>query len=48
MNQDPVRARQFTHMLFELHQKLAEAIAEMLDMGEVNQLKTVGGNLLHQ
>lgn len=43
MNQDPVRARQFTRMLFELHQKLAEAIAETLDMREVNQLMDLGG-----
>jgi hypothetical protein len=43
MNEDPVRARQFTRMLFELHQKLAETIANVLDMSEINQLMDLGG-----
>jgi cyclopropane fatty-acyl-phospholipid synthase-like methyltransferase len=43
MSRDPERARQFTRMLFELHQKLAETIAEMLDVSEINQLMDLGG-----
>lgn len=43
MNEDPVRARQFTRMLFELHQQLAETIAAMLDMCEINLLMDLGG-----
>ena len=43
MNEEPVYARQFTRMLFELHQQLAETIANMLDMSEINRLMDLGG-----
>ncbi len=43
MNQDPVRARQFTRMLFEIHQKLAETIAEILDMSQIHRVMDLGG-----
>ncbi len=43
MNEDPIRARQFTRMLFELHQQFAETIANMLDMSEINRLMDLGG-----
>jgi predicted TPR repeat methyltransferase len=43
MNEDPVRARQFTRMLYELHQPLAEEIANLLDMSQINQLMDLGG-----
>ena len=40
---DPERARRFTRMLYELHQPLANRLAELLDMTDVNQLMDVGG-----
>ncbi len=43
MNEDLIRARQFTRMLFELHQQLAEIIANVLDMREINRLMDLGG-----
>ncbi len=43
MSEDPIRARQFSRMLYELHHPLAEEIANQLDMSRVNQLMDLGG-----
>jgi SAM-dependent methyltransferase len=43
MNEDPVRARQFTRMLLEIHQQLADTIADLLDVSDVNLLMDLGG-----
>jgi SAM-dependent methyltransferase len=43
MNEEPGRARAFTRMLFELHQELAETIANLLDMRDINQFMDLGG-----
>jgi cyclopropane fatty-acyl-phospholipid synthase-like methyltransferase len=43
MNDDPVRASQFTRMLFEIQQIKAESIANRLDMSEINSLMDLGG-----
>ncbi|UCD37862.1 MAG: hypothetical protein JSW54_13745 [Fidelibacterota bacterium] len=43
MSEDPVRARQFTRMLYELHQPLAQEIANLLDMSQINKLMDLGG-----
>jgi len=48
MRQDPARAREFTRMLFEVHQQLAgtvcKLVGEMLDMTAVQRLMDLGGN----
>lgn len=43
MNEDPLRARQFTRMLYELHQPLAGELADLLDMSDINHLMDLGG-----
>lgn len=43
MTADPERARRFTRMLFELHQPLADELANVLEMGHINRLMDLGG-----
>ena len=43
MASSPERARRFTHMLYELHQPLANQLTELLDMTDVNRLMDLGG-----
>ena len=43
MKDDPERARRFTRMLYEIHQPIAEEIANSLDMTGVNRLMDIGG-----
>ena len=43
MRNDPARAREFTRMLYELHQPLADCLAERLDVDGVRRLLDVGG-----
>ena len=43
MRNDPGRAREFTRMLYEVHQALANAIAEYLDLTNVRYLMDLGG-----
>jgi cyclopropane fatty-acyl-phospholipid synthase-like methyltransferase len=40
---NPERAREFTRMLYELHQRLANEVAGVLDMTGVRRLMDVGG-----
>jgi ubiquinone/menaquinone biosynthesis C-methylase UbiE len=40
---DPHRARQFTRMLYELHQPLATQLTELLDMTGVHRMLDLGG-----
>lgn len=44
MRASPERAREFTHMLFEVHQNLANLVAEVLDMTGVERMMDLGGN----
>lgn len=44
MRKSPARAREFTRMLFEVHQPLANTVAELLDLTGVQRLMDVGGN----
>jgi ubiquinone/menaquinone biosynthesis C-methylase UbiE len=43
MRRSPVIAREFTRMLFEVHQNLANEIAERIDMTDVEQIMDLGG-----
>jgi SAM-dependent methyltransferase len=43
MIESPERARRFTHILFELHTPLAEALAEFLDVTGADRLMDLGG-----
>jgi hypothetical protein len=43
MTESPERARRFTRMLYEIHQPLADSLAEALDMTGVNRLMDLGG-----
>lgn len=43
LKEDPERARQFTHMLFEFHQSLAGNLAEAVSMDGVERLMDLGG-----
>jgi len=43
MRVNPERAREFTRMLFEVHQHLANQIAELLDMTGVQRMMDLGG-----
>ena len=43
LQEDPVRARQFTRMLYEIHQPLATALAASLDMQDVSRMLDLGG-----
>jgi hypothetical protein len=44
MRASPERAREFTHMLFEVHQNLANGVAEILDLTGVERMMDLGGN----
>ncbi|MGW8145121.1 MAG: methyltransferase, partial [Anaerolineales bacterium] len=44
MRANPERAREFTRMLFEVHQNLASQIAELLDLTGVERMLDLGGN----
>jgi SAM-dependent methyltransferase len=43
MREDPVRARRFTRMLYDLHRPLADDLAEYLDMDGVRRFMDLGG-----
>ena len=43
MAEDAERARRFTRMLYELHQPLADELAEFLDLNGVDRLMDLGG-----
>lgn len=43
MRASPARAREFTRMLFEVHQRLASQIAELLDLTNVHRMMDLGG-----
>jgi SAM-dependent methyltransferase len=44
MRANPDRAREFTQMLFEVHQNLADRVAELLDLTGVERMMDLGGN----
>jgi SAM-dependent methyltransferase len=44
MRASPERAREFTRMLLEVHQNLAEMVAELLDLAGVARMLDLGGN----
>ena len=44
MSEDPDRARRFTRMLYEIHEPLAKALTQVLDMSGVNRLMDLGGS----
>ena len=44
MRASPERAREFTRMLFEVHQGLANQVAELLDLTGVERMMDLGGN----
>ena len=44
MRASPERAREFTQMLFEVHQNLAVQVAELLDLTGVEYMMDLGGN----
>jgi cyclopropane fatty-acyl-phospholipid synthase-like methyltransferase len=44
MRASPDRARDFTRMLFEVHQSLADQVAELLDLTGVERMMDLGGN----
>jgi SAM-dependent methyltransferase len=44
MRSSPERAREFTRMLFEVHQNLANKVAELLDLTGVERMMDLGGN----
>ena len=44
MRASPERAREFTRMLFEVHQDLANKVAELLDLSGVEHIMDLGGN----
>ena len=44
MRNSPERAREFTRMLFEVHQNLANQVAELLDLTDVERMMDLGGN----
>jgi hypothetical protein len=44
MRGSPERAREFTRMLFEVHQNLAIQVAEVLDLTGVERMLDLGGN----
>jgi predicted TPR repeat methyltransferase len=43
MRASPARAREFTRMLFEIHQPLANQIAALLDLSDVQRMMDLGG-----
>lgn len=44
MRASPERAREFTRMLYEVHQNLANQVAELLDLTGVERMMDLGGN----
>jgi len=44
MRASPERAREFTRMLFEVHQKLANEVADLLNLTGVERMMDLGGN----
>ncbi len=44
MRASPARAREFTRMLFEVHQNLANKVAELLDLTGFERMLDLGGN----
>jgi 2-hydroxy-4-(methylsulfanyl)butanoate S-methyltransferase len=44
MRASPARAREFTRMLFEVHQNLANQVTELLDLAGVEHMMDLGGN----
>lgn len=44
MRASPERAREFTRMLFEVHQNLANQVAEVLDLTGAEHMMDLGGN----
>lgn len=44
MRASPGRAREFTRMLFQVHQNLADKVAELLDLDGVASMMDLGGN----
>ena len=44
MRASPARAREFTRMLFEVHQTLANKVAKLLDLTGVERMMDLGGN----
>lgn len=44
MRVSPERAREFTQMLFEVHQNLANQVAELLDLTGAKRMMDLGGN----
>ena len=44
LRNSPAAAREFTRMLFEVHQALAETVADLLDLTGVERLMDLGGN----
>lgn len=44
MREDPVRAREFTRMLYEVHQTLANEVASLLDLRGARHMLDLGGN----
>jgi predicted TPR repeat methyltransferase len=43
MRASPARAREFTRMLFEVHQQMANQIAELLDLRDIQRMMDLGG-----
>lgn len=43
MAEDPQRAHQFTHLLYDLHRPLAEDVARQLELAGVTRLLDIGG-----
>jgi 2-hydroxy-4-(methylsulfanyl)butanoate S-methyltransferase len=43
MRASPKRAREFTRMLFEIHQNLANRVAELLDLTGIERMMDLGG-----
>jgi len=43
MRSSPDRAREFTYMLFEVHQNLADKVADQLDLNDINRMMDLGG-----
>jgi SAM-dependent methyltransferase len=44
MRASPERAREFTRMLFEVHQNLANQVADLLELSSVERMMDLGGN----
>lgn len=44
IRRDPDRARDFTRMLYEVHQRLGNELAALLDLTDVGRLMDLGGN----